>query len=878
MRVSYDWLKTMIDIPEDPKTLSDEYIRTGTEVEAIDTVGESFDHVVTAQVLTKTPHPDSDHMHVCSVDVGDKNLDPDGNPAPLQIVCGAQNFEAGDHIVTAMIGAVLPGDVKIKKSKLRGVVSMGMNCSARELGLGGDHSGIMILPEDTPCGMPFAEYVGSSDTVLDCEITPNRPDCLSMIGMARETGAIFDRDFHAELPAIKAETGRATDDELSVEIADGGLCDRYVARIVRNVKVGPSPDWMVKRLNALGVRPHNNIVDITNYVMMLTGQPLHAFDLDTFAERDGHRRVVVRAAQQDEKFTTLDGEERVLDAGMGLITDGERPVALAGVMGGMDSEIEDDTVDVMVESACFNAGRTSHTSRDLSLISDASIRFERQVDETGCVDVANVTCALIEQIAGGEVAPGYVDVFPAPKTIDSIKLRLARVHAICGADIEPDFIERSLTRLGCTVERDGEDFMVTPPSFRPDLPREIDLIEEVLRLWGMGRVTATIPAAKNHIGGLTREQKLTRKVGEILRACGLNETTTFGFAAPGDLEKIGMSTEGRGCPVVLMNPLVAEQTEMRRSLLPGLLQSVAYNEAHGTPNVHLYEVGSLFHGRENASLPKETKSVAGVLSGQWSEQSWNMKYRKLRFFFGKGIVEAHGTPNVHLYEVGSLFHGRENASLPKETKSVAGVLSGQWSEQSWNMKYRKLRFFFGKGIVEELLAQLRIEKVRFRPVEGEGYAFLQPGRAAEVLSGGTVLGWVGEIHPEAREAMGIDEVVVAFELDLDKLIKGARNQENYREFSQYPAVEHDLAIVVDNTVTCEDLERRITSAGGKLLEGVRLFDVYRDPVRIGKGKKSMAFALTYRSDDHTLTSEEVEKAHQKIVTKVCKGVNGEVRS
>ena len=269
---------------------------------------------MTAKVLTKTPHPDSDHMYVCSVDVGDKNLDADGNPAPLQIVCGAQNFEAGDHIVTAMIGAVLPGDVKIKKSKLRGVVSMGMNCSARELGLGGDHSGIMILPEDTPCGMPFAEYVGSSDTVLDCEITPNRPDCLSMIGMARETGAIFDRDFHVELPPLKAETGRATDDELSVEIADEGLCDRYVARIVRNVKVGPSPDWMVKRLNALGVRPHNNIVDITNYVMMLTGQPLHAFDLDTFAERDGHRRVVVRAAQQDEKFTTLDGEERTLDA------------------------------------------------------------------------------------------------------------------------------------------------------------------------------------------------------------------------------------------------------------------------------------------------------------------------------------------------------------------------------------------------------------------------------------------------------------------------------------------------------------------------------------------------------------------------------------
>ena len=817
MRVSYDWLKTMIDVPESPKELSDEYIRTGTEVEAIDVVGESFDHVVTAQVLEKTPHPDSDHMYVCKVSVGDKNVDAEGNPEPLQIVCGAQNFEAGDHIVTAMIGAELPGGIKIKKSKLRGVASFGMNCSARELGIGGDHAGIMILPEDAPVGMPFGEYYGSSDTVLDCEITPNRPDCLSMIGMARETGAIFDRDYHVELPAIKSETGRATAEEISVEIADEGLCDRYVARIVRNVKVGPSPDWMVKRLSGLGIRPHNNIVDITNYVMMLTGQPLHAFDLSTFAEHNGRRFVVVRAAKQDETFQTLDGEKRVLDAGMGLITDGERPVALAGVMGGMDSEITDASVDVLVESACFNAGRTSHTSRDLSLISDASIRFERQVDETGCVDVANVTCALIEELAGGEVAPGYVDVYPAPKTIDPITLHYQRVLDICGAPIERDFVVRSLTRLGCTVEEAGEDYLVTPPSFRPDLPREIDLIEEVLRLWGMGRVEATIPAAKNHIGGLTHEQQLTRKVGQILRACGLNETTTFGFAAPGDLEKIHMSADGRGVPVVLMNPLVAEQTEMRRSLLPGLLQSVAYNEAHGTTNVHLYEIGTLFHGRENASLPRETQSVAGVLTGSWTDQTWN------------NTVD-------------------------------------------------KLRFFAGKGIVEELLEQLRVPKVRFRVAEGEGYDFLQPGRAAEVLSGGTVLGWVGEIHPEAREAMDIDQIVVAFELDLDKLIKGAHNQENYHEFSPFPAVQHDLAIVVPDEVTCEDLLQRITSAGGKLLESVRLFDVYRDPIRVGVGKKSMAFSLTYRSDDHTLTSDEVERAHGKIVTKLCKATGGEVRS
>ena len=821
MRVSYNWLKTMIELPEDPKDLERELIRTGTEVEAMETTGAAFDHVVTAQVLTKEKHPDSDHMWVCSVDVGEANLGADGRPEPLQIVCGAQNFEAGDHIVTALIGAELPGGVKIKKSKLRGVASCGMNCSAAELGLSGDHSGIMILPADAPVGMPFARYAGTADVVLDCEITPNRPDCLSMVGMAREVGAIYDRDYHVDYPAIKAEAGSPTADEVSVEIADASLCSRYVARVVRNVKVGPSPDWMVQRLAALGIRPHNNIVDITNYVMMLTGQPLHAFDLHTFAAHDGRRSVVVRAARAGERFQTLDGVERELAAGMGLITDGERPVALAGVMGGMDSEIEDDTVDVMVESACFNAGLTSHTSRDLSLISDASIRFERQVDETGCARVADIACALIEELAGGEVAPGAVDVWPAPREIAPVPLRLARVHKLCGAPIEADFVERALTRLGCEVTRSGEgedtEFAVIPPSFRPDLPREADLIEEVLRLWGMDRVQATIPAARNHIGGLTREQRLVRRVGGILRSCGLNETTTFGFAAPGDLEKIGMSGEGRGVPVVLMNPLVAEQTEMRRSLLPGLLQSVAYNEAHGTD---------------------------GVL----------------------------------LYEIGSLFHGREGHSLPKETRSVAGVLSGARAEDTWIAKREPLRFFDAKGVVEELLAQLRVPKVRFRVAEGEGYGFLQPGRAAEVLSGGTVLGWVGEVHPQALSACKIDQPVAAFELDLDHLVKNAHGQEHYHEFSAFPAVEHDLAIVVDEAVTYEDLERRITSAGGKLLAGVRLFDVYRDPVRVGAGKKSMAFALTYRSDDHTLTGDEVERAHEKIVTKVCKSTGGEVRS
>ncbi len=819
MRVSYKWLKTMVDVPDDPQELVTELIRTGTEVEGVEAVGQSLDHVVTGKVLTKEPHPDSDHMWVTTVDVGAANLGQDGSPEPLQIVCGAQNFNAGDHIVVAMVGAELPGGVKIKKAKLRGVASCGMNCSARELGLGSDHSGIMILPEDAPVGVPFAQYADLADTVLDCEITPNRPDCLSMVGMAREVGAVLGRDTHVELPAIACEQGAPAAEAVTVEIADEDLCDRYVMRVVRNVKVGPSPDWMVERLAAAGVRSINNVVDITNYVMMLTGQPLHAFDMAAFeADEKGQRHVVVRAAHEGEQFTTLDGKERALSAGMGLITDAGRPVALAGVMGGLNSEIEDDSTDVLIESACFNAGRTSHTSRDLDLISEASLRFERQVDVAGCVEVANVTAALIEELAGGEVAPGYVEVYPAPVEPARIELRLARVDALCGAKIDPAFTRQALERLGCVVAEAGDGVLaVTAPTFRPDLVREVDLIEEVLRLWGMGRVEATIPAAKNHVGGLTPEQRLVRKIGRILRACGLNETTTYGFAAPGDLEKIGMSEEGRGVPVKLMRPLVAEQSEMRRSLLPGLLQSVNYNEDHGNANIQLYEMGTLFFGRPGKSQPKERRSVAAVLTGAWGDVTCNQKYAPLRFFDGKGIVE-------------------------------------------------------------ELLAQLRVEKVRFRPCDPDAYGFLQPGRAAEVLAGGTVLGWVGEIHPQARDAFGIKLPVTAFELDLEALLRAARPQDAYHAFSAYPPVEVDLAIVVDEDVTCETLEQRLRSAGGKLLSEVRLFDVYRDEQRVGVGKKSMAFALTYRADDHTLTSAEVEKVHQKLVTKVCKAVGGEVRS
>ena len=818
MRISYEWLKTMVDVPENPSDLVDEFVRTGTEVEAVERVGADLDHVVTAKVISKQPHPDSDHMYVCQVDVGEKNLGADGKPEPLQIVCGAQNFNEGDHIVTAMIGAVLPGDFKIKKSKLRGVASMGMNCSERELGLGNDHDGIIILPKDAPVGMDFTDYRGMSDTVIDCEITPNRPDCLSMCGMAVEVSAMLDEDTHIELPHVQAECGPDAHDLVDVAIDDAELCQRYTARVVRNVKIGPSPEWLARRVIAAGSRPINTVVDVTNYVMYLTGQPLHAFDLGKLAERDGKRHIVVRAAHEGEKLETLDGVERALTPDMAVITDdGKCAVALAGVMGGMNSEIDENTTDVLLESATFSSGHVSRTSRNLDLMSEASIRYERQVDGANCANVAEIAAALFEQCCGAEVCPGTVDVYPVVVPAPVIDFRPDRARMLCGADVPDEFMATRLTRLGCKVESAAEGHLtVTAPTNRPDLTREVDLIEEVCRLWGEGDITPTLPAAKNHAGGLTVEQRRVRLIGQTLRACGLSETSTYCFADPNDLVKLGITDEGRGIPVKIINPLVADQSQMRQSMLPGLVRSVAYNLDHGVPNVALYEIGRVFYGHENKSQPDEPSFVAGVMAGKRADDAWNQKFGEYDFFDAKGAVES-------------------------------------------------------------LLDALRLTKVRFKVAEPEQYPWLQPGRAAEVLSQGEVIGWVGNIHPANLQKVGVDVPVVAFELSVEHLLRLAKKELPYVDVPTLPGVTHDLAIVVDEDVTYEQLVQRITSAGGKLLADVRLFDVYRDRVRVGEGKKSMAFSLTYRAADRTLTSEEVEKAHEKLVNKVLRATGGEVR-
>ena len=804
MLVSLKWLKELVDVSLPVPELVDRLDLTGSAVESVKSAGASLDGIVVGQVISKERHPEADKLWVTQVDVGGEE--------PLQIVCGAQNFEAGDKVPVALVGATLPDGMTIKKAKLRGVESRGMNCSARELGLGENHEGLMILPADAPVGMPFAEYQGLSDTILELEITPNRPDCLSMVGVAREVGAVLG--VPAIVPAsTPAETGEPAGDLVSVVIDDPELCPRYTARLIRNVKIGPSPQWLAEKVLACGARPISNVVDISNLVMFELGQPLHAFDADLLArDSSGHITIGVRAARAGETLTTLDGQKRSLTTDMALITDASGPIALAGVMGGESTEVHDGTVNILLESASFSPGSISRTSRRLGLFSEASSRMEKVVDRASCVAALDRAAALMADLASGEVAPGVIDSFPIPVTSREIELRHSRLTALLGADIEQSETVDILTRLGCDVEDASGILSVTVPTYRPDLEREIDLVEEVLRIWGMARVPATLPAGRGRVGGLTRAQRWRERIGATLRSCGLNETMTYSFSDPADVERLGHELESDEARVELLNPMSGEQSVLRRSVLPGLLRSISYNQNRGVEDVHLYEIGSTFRTTEGRKQPHERTVVAGVLAGSWHRPGWN--------------------------------------DAPPA-----------------------LDFFDGKGVIEQLAREVGLGSVRLRAAE---LPHLQPGRSAEVLLGEEVIGWLGEVHPLVLQAFEVEPTVTAFELALAPLVRDAKDVKPFSDVPRFPGVELDVAIVVPEDVTVERIEESILAAKVKLLESVRLFDVYRG-AGVAAGSKSMAFALVYRAPDRTLSAEEIEKTHARLVRKVCGAVGGELR-
>jgi len=803
MRVSMKWLRELVDVELPVDEFTDLLDMTGTKVEAVHTIGAALEGVVIGHILTKVRHPDAETLWVTTVDVG--------GPVPLNIVCGAQNFEAGDRVPVAVVGTTLPNGVTIKKAKLRGIVSEGMNCSPTELGIGSDSSGLMILPADAPVGMPFAQYHGMADTVLELEVTPNRPDCLSMVGVAREVGAVTDRV--ARVPSASvAEPGEDVAASVSVTIDDPDLCPRYTARLVRGVEVGPSPGWLAERVAAAGARPINNVVDVTNFVMFELGQPLHAFDAATLGEQAGKRAITVRLAMPGEKLVTLDGQERALADDTLVIADPTGAVALAGVMGGATTEVTDTTVDVLLEAACFNPASTGRTSRRLALISEASMRFERGVDANGCTAALDRAASLLAEVGGGTVARGVIDEYPRPVVPVVVPLRVPRLNALLGTQLELAVVAGILEHLGLGVAGEADDLTVTVPTFRPDLEREVDLIEEVVRVHGMGSVPSTLPAGRGRIGGLTEDQTRRERVGAALRGAGLNEAITWSFADPTDAERTGWVFGLDEQPVRLLNPMSSDQSLLRFSTLPGLVRAVADNRRKGVADVHLYEIGSVW---------------------------WTAPGRK----------------------------------QPKERAVMAGVLAGSWNRPGWNDRPVQLDLFDAKGVVESVVEELGIARFRLRKAD---LPYLQPGRSAEVLVGGDVIGWIGEVHPSVLASYECAGPVAAFELQLKPLLKVARDVTPFVDLPRFPGVKTDLAIVVPDGVPAERVEQAITAAGGKLLDEVRLFDAYRGE-GVAPGHTSLAFALVYRHPDRTLTDEEIATLHAKVVRKVTSAVGGELR-
>jgi len=821
MRVPMKWLSEFVEVKVPVERLVDVLENTGTAVAALHKIGADLEGVVVGLITAKERHPDADKLWVTMVDVGGE--------AELQIVCGAQNFSVGDRVPVAVPGVVLPNGQTIKKAKIRGIESSGMNCSASELGIGQDQDGILILPHDAPVGTAFSDYYAQSDFVLELEITPNRPDCLSVIGVAREVAAALDLPFQAPA-STQSENILGESEPVHIEIVDFDLCPRYCAALVRGVKVGPSPEWLEQRLTAVGVRPINNVVDITNYVMFEMGQPLHAFDLEKLSRPDGRPRIIVRRAANGERLKTLDGVERKLTDDMLVICDPAGPIALAGVMGGEATEVSGTTVDVLLESAAFDPVSISKTSRTLNLLSEASTRFERGVDSSACLAVLSRAAQLMAEVCGGEIHLGLSDAHPKVSPARRIDLRERQLHRITGAGISLTEAAQILEKLGLTVEIGPGVLHAQIPSFRPDLSREIDLVEEILRLWGMERVSPTLPKGRGRLGRLTPFQEWRERAGATLRASGLNETMTYVFCDPRDLESVRFELPPGEVPVKLLNPMSEEQAVLRRLLLPGLLRSVSYNQRRGVTGVQLYEIANIFISAEGRQLPKEREVVGAVLAGQWQPPAWHDQ----KITGGTGKAQT-------------------GCDLPS-----GGAALG---------------FFDGKGVIETLTMDMGTESVSFRAAQ---IAWLQPGRSAEVVVGSDVVGWLGEVHPKVLATFECNGPVVAFELSLAALIKQARSVKRYKGIPKFPAIEIDVALVVPVTQSAESIRQAIASSAGSLLESVRLFDVFSG-YNVQPGYKSLAFSLSYRSADRTLTEEEVRPVHDRMLRKVEKAVGAKLR-
>ncbi len=806
MNVSIKWLKEYVDFELSPEGLAERLLMLGMEIESIKQLGEGLDRVVVGKINTVGRHPKADKLVLCNVDVGSG---PDA-----QIVCGAPNAREGLVTPVALVGAQLPNGLTIQRAQIRGEESQGMLCSEQELAISDEASGLMELPDDTQIGAPLVEVLDLDDVVLELEITPNRPDCLSMIGVAREISVTTGNPLRrlegdvsylhpdlvgAEMTDIHNLTG------VTIEAPD--LCPRYAARVIRGIQIAPSPAWLQRRLEAIGIGTINNIVDITNYVLMEYGHPLHAFDYHRLAEN----RIVVRRAEPGETLKTIDAEERELTPDMLVIADAENPVALAGVMGGFDSEITDQTVDVLLESAYFHPPSIRKTSKALGMHTEASHRFERGADPEGIIPAINRAAQLIAEIAGGEICAGIIDVYPGKRKAINIKLRPERINFVLGTELAPDEMRDILTRLGFVV---SDAFEVTVPTFRPDVEQEVDLVEEIARVYGFDNIPTTLPRGDIPIPKADPKANLREDVKTYLLQCGMMEAMNYAFYPPDVFDRIRLaSTDPLRQAIPIVNPLSEDQSLMRTTLLPSLLANAQHNRNHQINDVQFFECSKVFIPNEMGEYPNEPECVAGIIAGN----------------LGAGV---YGDP------------------------------------------LRPADFFDIKGIVEGLLDRCGFSDYTITRTD---HLAFHPGCRAEIRIEDKTLCVFGEAHPEVLENYDLPHKAYLFELDFEQLVNVVETTKQFERIPIYPSVNRDLAIVLDVDTPASCPTQIIKSTGGELVSSLHLFDVYTGE-QVPEGKKSLAFAIEYRSTTETLTDEIVDRVHEEILEQLERELGATLRS
>ena len=815
MLVSIDWIKDYVKLDKWPqdKEFCDRMIMSGSNIETISYLGEGIENVKIAKVLSIDKHPDADKLVVCQMDLG--------KLGKLQIVTGASNLYVGAYVPVAVDGSVVPGPlhgqpkqeggVKISAGELRGVKSDGMMCGPQELGIADkcaplvSKDGIWLLSGnyEDKLGENIDEVLGLKDGVVDFEITPNRPDCLSMIGMAREAAATFGGEL--VYPKTDCNTfAEKSSDYIQVEVKSD-LCKRYTARVIKDVKIEQSPWWLQKKLIAAGMRPINNIVDITNFVMMEYGQPLHAFDIRSLAGG----KIVVDVAEDGSKFTTLDGVERTFDDSMLMINDANGPVAVAGVMGGLDSEIKPDTETVVLESANFVGSSVRQTSKKLGLRTEASARYEKGIDPNLCEEAADRVCALIDELGYGKVLEGSVDIYKSPEHPQVVSARVSRINKVLGTDLSREEMVAILESLEMKVQGTGDEMIVTAPTVRQDILKEVDFVEEIARMYGYDNLPNTLPKldvkAENSLSWETR-----RKLRDLLCAMGADEIQTFSFINQKIFDACRIDEESWERDTVdIINPMGEDTAAMRTILTPGMLEVLTRNYSRSVEGVRAFEIGKVF---------------------------------------SKNYIQPEGLPDES-FDLSIGVYGKDES------------------------------FFTLKGMVECMFDMMGIKDVSY--IAESEYGIYHPGRCARVVKvtekGEEVeLGIMGEVHPDVASNYGIGDKVYCGEFFLDRLIEFSSREIQYSKPPKYPSTSRDIAMVVSESTPVAEIEKVIKEAGTEILRSVKLFDIYRG-IQVGAGKKSVAYSLTYRHDDRTLTDVETEEAHAKVVEALKNNLGASIR-